>query len=83
MAFLAQRRAQQSLAHDDILAFRRILQARHFFGKTKTCSSGNVGNATGGIHQSHHSWCFTVVPITSGVGRGHKHLSRMGLPGAP
>lgn len=39
---LMQRRAQQSLAHDGILAFWRVLQARHFFGKSRTCSSGKL-----------------------------------------
>lgn len=48
--FLMQRRAQQSLAHSGILAFRRLLQARHFFGKSRTCSSGNFGGMR--IHQS-------------------------------
>lgn len=61
-----------------ILAFRRNLQARLFFGKSKTCSSGNFGDA-GWWHSSIlvAPGCFAVVSFTLGVGRGQEHQSVM------
>ncbi|EGW05026.1 hypothetical protein I79_024639 [Cricetulus griseus] len=85
MAFLMQRHAQQSLAHDGILAFRKNLQARLFFGKSKTCSSGNFGDACW-WHSSILviSGCLVVVSFTLGGGVGTGTLGYDGwLPGAP
>lgn len=60
--FLMQRRAQRSMAHDGILAFI----ARHFFGKSRTCSSGNFGG------------CLLVAVISPGCSwvlhRGFLHF---------